>query len=365
MSPSSAAPLADRWGDRLPRRLGFWSAVAVLVGSTIGGGIFRTPAVIAARVPAPLPMFGVWVLGGLLALCGALTYAELAALFPRSGGVYVYIREGFGRLPAFLFGWTELVLIRASALGAIATPFAEYLLRSIGRNPGLPENAGLVHYVAAAAIAVTAALNYYGVRWGALVLNLTTGAKYGALLVLVLLAFLVGQGDWTHFTTATGPVTPGLFGLGAVTVVVMLATFSTLVGSILTAPRIFFAMADDGLFFRAIATVHPRYQTPSAAIVLTAFLGIGFVLIRTFEQLADQFVVAIFPFYALAAAAVFVLRRRRPDLPRPVRVLGYPAVPLLFVLASFLILGNALWAHPLETGFAFLIIALGVPVYSW
>src|SRR5438270_13023960 len=163
-------------------------------------------------------MLLVWVLGGLLALCGALTYAELAAMFPRSGGVYVYIREGFGRLPAFLFGWTELVLIRASALGAIATPFAEYLLRSIGRDPALPENAGLVHYVAAAAIAVTAALNYHGVRWRALVLHLTTGAKYGALLVLVLLAFLVGQGDWTHFATATGPVTPGVFGLARVAV---------------------------------------------------------------------------------------------------------------------------------------------------
>jgi len=442
---STSTPVTDRWGDRLPRRLGFGSAVAVLVGSTIGGGIFRTPAVIAERVPASLPMLSVWVLGGLLALCGALTYAELAALFPRSGGVYVYIREGFGKLPAFLFGWTELVLIRASALGAIATPFAEYLLRSLGRDPTLPENAGLVHYVAAAAIAVTAALNYYGVRWSALVLNLTTGAKYGALLLLVLLAFLVGHGNWAHFTTAAAPVTPGLFGLalvsvlwaydgwgdlsfvggevrdpernlpralvvgtaaiiaiyllvnaaylyllpldqmarsplvaadaahavlgrvgvGAVTIVVMLATFSTLVGSILTAPRIFFAMADDGLFFRAIAKVHPRYHTPSAAIVLTACLGMGFVLIRTFEQLADQFVVAIFPFYALAAAAVFVLRRRRPDLPRPVRVLGYPVVPLLFVLASFGILGNALWAHPRETGFAFLIIVLGVPVYSW
>ena len=444
-SPPAPAPAADRWGDRLPRRLGFWSAVAVLVGSTIGGGIFRTPAVITERVPAPGPMLGVWVLGGVLALCGALTYAELAALFPRSGGVFVYIREGFGRLPAFLFGWTELVLIRASALGAIATPFAEYLLRSLGLDPTLPRNAGLVHYVAAAAIVATAALNYYGVRWSALVLNVTTGAKYGALLLLVLLAFLAGSGDWSHFATAPGPVTPGLFGLalvsvlwaydgwgdlsfvggevrdperylpraliagtigivaiyllvnaaylyllpidqmarsplvaadaaqvvlgrigiGAVSVVVMLATFSTLVGSILTAPRIFFAMADDGLFFKTIAKVHPRYHTPSAAIVLTACLGVGFVLIRTFEQLADQFVVAIFPFYALAAAAVFVLRRRRPDLPRPVRVLGYPVVPLLFVLASFIILGNALWSHPRETGFAFLVILLGVPVYSW
>src|SRR5712671_4625376 len=149
-------PPGDRWGERLIRRLGLWSAVAVLVGSTIGSGIFRTPARIAAYVPVPVPMLGVWVLGGLLALCGALTYSELAALFPRSGGVYVYIREGFGRLPAFLFGWTELVLIRASALGAISTPFAEYFLRSLGLDPKVEPNASYVHYVAAAAIVVTA-----------------------------------------------------------------------------------------------------------------------------------------------------------------------------------------------------------------
>src|SRR5256884_9126420 len=117
MSTSPPAPPADRWGDRLPRRLGFWSAVAVLVGSTIGGGIFRTPAVIPERGPAPLPMFSVWVLGGLLALCGALTYAELAALFPRSGGVYVYIPEGFCRVPAFLFGGTAPGLLRACTQG--------------------------------------------------------------------------------------------------------------------------------------------------------------------------------------------------------------------------------------------------------
>ncbi len=450
--PAMTAPRAeparepDRWGDRLPRRLGLWSAVAVLVGSTIGSGIFRTPAIIAGRVPAPLPMFGVWVLGGLLALCGALTYAELAALFPRSGGVYVYIREGFGRLPAFLFGWTELLLIRASALGAIATPFAEYLLRSLGFDPKIEPNATYVHYVAAAAIVLTAALNYVGVRWSSLILNLTTGAKYGALLLLVLLAFVVGQGDFGHFSQVGGATTPGLFGLalvsvlwaydgwgdlsfvggevrdpernlpralvlgtlsviaiyllvnaaylylipiaqmsqsplvaadaaqlivgrmgvGLVAVVVMIATFSTLLGSILTSPRIFFAMADDGLLFRQVARVHPRFHTPSVSIVVVAALGVIWVLLLNFEQLADQFVVAIFPFYALAAAAVFVLRRRQPDRPRPVRVLGYPIVPLLFILAAFLILGNALWEHPGPTGLAFGGILLGVPAYyAW
>ena len=443
-SPSSApSPAPDRWGDRLPRQLGLWSAGAVLVGSTIGGGIFRTPAIIAERVPDPLPMFGVWVLGGLLALCGALTYAELAALFPRSGGVYVYIREGFGRLPAFLFGWTELLLIRASALGAIATPFAEYLLRSLGLDPKIEPNASYVHYVAAVAIIVTAGLNYVGVRWSSLILNLTTATKYGALALLVALAFVVGHGDVGHFTQAAGTPSPGLFGLalvsvlwaydgwgdlsfvggevkdpernlpralilgtaaiiaiyllvnaaylylipiglmarsplvaadaaqliigragvGLVAVVVMIATFSTLLGSILTSPRIFFAMADDGLLFKRVAQVHPRFHTPSVAIVVTGLLGVVWVLFLNFEQLADQFVVAIFPFYALAAAAVFVLRRRQPDRPRPVRVWGYPVVPLLFVVATFLILGNALREHPVGTGLAFGGILLGVPVY--
>src|SRR3989454_5730483 len=220
--PPPPPATVDPWGDRLPRRLGLWSAVAVLVGSTIGSGIFRTPAIIAARVPQPLPMLGVWVLGGGLALCGALTYAELAALFPRSGGVFVYIREGFGRLPAFLFGWTKLVLIRASALGAIATPFAEYLLRSLGYDPQLPQYAGMVHYVAAAAIALTATLNYVGVRWSAIVLNLTTGAKYGALVLLVLLAFTAGRGGgvFGHFGAAAGggTLSAGLFGLAPVSV---------------------------------------------------------------------------------------------------------------------------------------------------
>src|SRR5207245_11540400 len=113
-SAPPVAPVMERWGDRRPRRLGLWSAVAVLVGSTIGGGIFRTPAVIASRVPEPVLMLVVWVLGGVLAVCGALTYAELAAMFPRSGGVYVYVREGFGRMAPFLFGWFGVLVIRAA-----------------------------------------------------------------------------------------------------------------------------------------------------------------------------------------------------------------------------------------------------------
>src|SRR2546422_9417154 len=132
--PTSAAPL-DRWGDRLPRRLGLWSAVAVVVGSTIGSGIFRTPASIAQRVD-DVPLFLLsWVLGGVVTLCGALTYAELAALFPRSGGIYVFIREAFGPLPAFLFGWSELLIIRPGAYGAISITSSAYTLRLLGLDP--------------------------------------------------------------------------------------------------------------------------------------------------------------------------------------------------------------------------------------
>jgi len=359
----------------------------------------------------------------------------------------VYVREGFGRLPAFLMGWTELLVIRASALGAIATVFAEYLLRSIGLNPELPGNARAVHDLAAVAIALTAAFNYVGVRWSALVLNLTTAAKYGALALLVVVAFAAGHGDWGHFAgivPATGTLDAGLFGLalvsvlwaydgwadvsfvggevrdprrnlpralilgtaavvaiyllvnaaylylmplaavaasplvaadaaqllvgrlgvGLVAVVVMISTFGTLAGSMLTGPRIFFAMADDGLFFKGVARVHPRFRTPSVAIVLTAGMGVAYVLARTFEQLADTFVLALWPFYALAAAAIFVLRRRRPDADRPVKVWAYPLPPILFLLAAVLILGNALLTDPRGTALAFGVIVTGLPAYG-
>src|SRR5262245_36165248 len=166
----------------LPRTLGLWSAVAVVIGVTIGSGIFRTPAGIAQRLPGPLPLFGVWIAGGVVALCGALTLAEVAGAFPQTGGIYVYIRNAWGRLPAFLFGWAELVIIRAAALGAIATTFAEYFMRVLGYNPRVAPYDQYVHYVAAVAIAIIAALNIVGVKWGSLLQNVTTVAKYFGLL---------------------------------------------------------------------------------------------------------------------------------------------------------------------------------------
>src|SRR5689334_5755873 len=151
-------------GDGLPRRIGLWTAVAILVGSTIGSGIFRSPAGLANKLPGPLPLLSIWLVGGLFALCGALTLAEVATAYPKTGGVFVFIREGWGRLSAFLFGWSELVMIRAASLGAVSTTFAEYFIRVTGHDPSLAPYSGYVHYVAAAAILAAGFSNYVGVR---------------------------------------------------------------------------------------------------------------------------------------------------------------------------------------------------------
>jgi amino acid transporter len=429
---------------QLARRLGFWSAIGIVIGVTIGSGIFRTPAAIASRVPDPTLMLGVWLAGGLISLAGALSVAELAASLPHTGGWYVYLREGWGRLAGFLFGWSELVLIRASANGAISTVFSEYLLRSLGYDPSVYATA--TGYVAAAAIIAAAIVNIRGVQLGALVAGASSVAKFSALALLVLASLALGGGAGAsagNFAAPAGPVDAGMFGLALisvlwaydgfadvsfaagevkdpqrtlpraivagtlaiigiyvaanvaylyvspveriaaspliaadtmqalfgqagvafVSVVVTISTFGALIATMLSAPRIFFAMADDRLFFRRIASVHPQYGTPHVAIALSAALGVFFVLTRTFEQLADTFVLTIWPFYGLAIAGLYRLRRKRPDLPRPYTVPGYPVVPAVFVAAVIYLVGNALMADPVWTGVTFAIVLAGVPVY--
>jgi APA family basic amino acid/polyamine antiporter len=436
-----AAP--DVWGERLPRRLGLGSAVAVLVGTTIGSGIFRVPAGVAGTLGVPGPVIVAWVLGGVVALAGALAIAELAAALPRSGGIFTFLLEAFGPLPAFLFGWSELTVIRASALGAIATIFAEYLGYFLHFDPPT------VRRVAAGAIVVIGCLNYAGVRAAAGVMNVLTVAKFAAVGLLGLLAFTAAGGSAVHFTpvwsgalplsliaTALVPIMwtydgwadlaflggevrdpgrvlpralllgttvivavylllnaayiyllplpamaasklvaataaeriPLLGGAGGalVSALVMVSCFGTLNGSMMTGPRIFFAMADRGLFFPAIARVSPRFQSPSVAIGLATALGVVYVLFNDFQQLADKFVLGIWPFYALAVGGVYVLRRTRPDLARPYRTAGYPVTPAIFLVASVGMVVNALVTDPVNTGLTFAIILAGVPAYvAW
>src|SRR5436309_8475001 len=195
-----SAPLTpDRWGERLQRRLGLWSAVAVLVGSTIGSGIFRTPASVAQRID-DVPLFLLaWVVGAIVVLCGALTYSELAAAFPRSGGVYVFVRESFGPLPAFLFVWAELLVIRPGAFGAIAITVSAYTLRTLGIDPATvgavvgPIEIRAEQLLGAGFILLVGTVNYYGIHRGAILQNLSTVFKVGALALLVLVGFTLGK----------------------------------------------------------------------------------------------------------------------------------------------------------------------------
>jgi amino acid transporter len=424
----------------MPRSVGLLQTIAVSVGVAIGSGIFRVPATVAAQLQAPGAILLCWVLGGIIALCGALTVAELAGALPRSGGIFAYLLEAYGPVPAFLFGWTELVVIRAAALGAIATIFAEYL------GYFWPLTPQQVRYTAALAIAVIGAINYVGVQRAAALQSITTALKYAALLGLGLLAFTARGGTGAHFSspwgagmslsllatalipvlwtydgwadpaTMAGEITDpqrnlpraliagalcvmlvylvvnvgflyalapaqmadssliaatvaeriplfGSAGAGAIAAAVVLAAFSGLNASMMTGSRVFFAMADRGLFFRFAARISPRFHSPSVAIALATVLGAAYVLENDFAQLADKFVLGIWPFYALTVAAVFVLRRTRPDLVRPYRVWGYPVVPAVFLLASVLMVANALISDPHNTGITFLIILAGVPVY--
>jgi amino acid transporter len=444
---------ADRWGERLVRRLGLWSAVAVLVGSTIGSGIFRTPAGVAQRID-DVPLFLLaWIVGGIVVLCGALTYSELAAAFPRSGGVYVFVRESFGRVPAFLFVWAELWVIRPGAFGAIGITASAYTLRTLGHDPATivaalgPIDIRAEQLLGAGYIILVGTVNYFGIHRGAVLQNLSTVFKVAALALLILVGFALGSQSadlpaggilaqrapvalssfllamvailwaydgWADLAFVGGEVRdpqktlPRALLIGTAAVVVLylganlvylylipieqmkhaelvaadvaqlvigpagvvvvsaaiaVSTFGTLNGSMMTAPRIFFAAAEDGLLPGPLARVDPRTHAPTAAVLLMTVMGVIFILVRTFTALADQFIIGIWPFYALAVAGVFVLRRTRPDLERPYRTWGFPYVPVVFLVAALFLLGNYLVRETVSFAIDIGIILTGVPAY--
>jgi APA family basic amino acid/polyamine antiporter len=377
-------------------------------------------------------------MGGVISICGALTIAELAALFPRAGGVYVYLREAYGALPAFLFGWSWF-FIRSAASAGTALVFVAYLRTFVP----LDDLAGRA--TAVALIALVGAANYRSTRLGAALQNASTVAKVLAILVTAAVLFALGERSggalagpvslaprsvgglgvalvaalfaydgWIAATLMAGEVKDParslpralaggtavvvltyltinaaylyalplesvaaseavaadamtrVSGAGAAAVIaalVMLSTFGGLNAGLMTGPRVFFAMAEDRLFFRQVAAVHPRFRTPHVAVVLLVILTALNASVRTFEQLAEAFVLLLYPFLALTVAAVFVLRRRRPELPRPYRTAGYPVVPAVFLVGTVAMMLNAVVKRPGATGLSAAIVAAGVPVY--
>lgn len=422
----------------LPRKLGLVTGMAVVVGVIIGSGIFRVPSPIAEAAGDLTGIALVWILGGIIALFGALSMAELAAMYPAAGGPYVYLREAYGRPLAFLFGWMWL-LTEPISWAALSLTFAEYL------GYFVPVHAAVQHLLAAVLIILVAAANYRSVKLGAAIQNLSAGAKILAIVGLSVAIFAcapggqanpfraepMGTANWSgigigliaalwaydgceNLTALSGEVKNpqrnlpialiggilivvaayllinaaylralplprlaasksvaadaagavfGRAGASLAGALVMLSVFGTLNGSILSSPRVFFAMADDGLFFRTVGRVHPRFETPHVAIGFIAVLAVVYVLLRDFMQLAEGYVLGVWPFLALSVVGLFVLRRRRPEFPRAYRVLGYPFVPALFVLATLAVVANALYAQFWSTIASILITLAGVPLY--
>lgn len=440
----------------LQRRLGPLDAASIIVSNVIGGGIFLTPAVIAGLTGEPWTMIGVWLLGGAIAFAGAMAYAELATVRPDAGGEYVYLRDAFGPVAAFLTGWTSFVAGFSGAIAASAVGFAFYLGRFL---PAAGDTRPLVEFglgplrlaatpqglVAIALIVLLTSVHVRGVGPGRIVQNLLAAAKVTFLIVLVIVGFGVGDGSWANFEQAqpapsggwllalvpvmfsyagwnaasyvaeeirnpekflprslaigTGsvvllylalnvlyvyslPVT-GLAGLsGSVMDVIAERLFGARAGDLLAVmtaisiaasvsamviagPRVYFAMARDGLFFRKAVEIHPRYGTPSNAILAQSAWSILLVLSGSFNQLITYTGFSVVLFSGIAGVALFVLRKRHPNQARPFKAWGYPVMPGLFVLASALIVFNAIWRDPGPSAAGVIIILAGLPLYAY
>jgi len=406
----------------LRRVIGLVGGIALIVGITIGGGIFRKPPTIAGLVPNSLVIMGLWAAFGFISICGALAVAELSSLLPQAGGVYVFLREAYGDAAAFVFGWLYVLVTTPTAIAALATVFAEFLLNLLG----VPVAPSTVQAIAIAAIISLTGANVLGARVGAAVSEVTTLVKVAALLAIILGAFLLGNGSVSNIT-AGGVVERGglaravasvfwtydgwiavsmiagevvaperlmkrIIIIGMLVIVtlyiganlaylymmpvsvmaqqkeaiartvmteiagpaagivillaIMTSVFGALNGNLLAKPRVAYAMARDGLTFSFLGKIHPRWSTPWAALLIQGLVAIVMVLIlKDFDTLTTYFVVVEWAALIFAVAAVFVLRRKMAESPRPFSTPAYPWIPLLFVVGTIVGVSAIVWGE--------------------
>jgi basic amino acid/polyamine antiporter, APA family len=432
----------------LVRTLRLRDILLLFIGSVIGSGIFLTPGLILKQVHGSVGLaMLVWVAGGIMSLLGALTYAELAAANPEAGGLYCFIRDGFGRLPAFLYGWCLFLVISSATIAALARAFSRYLAEVI------PLSTFQSNVAAMAMIAVVAVVNVRGTRQSSDLQNWTTLIKGGLVVVLSLVLLALGShaGEipasagtslsgvelfssfslamiavlwayegWQFGTYSAGEVVepqkvfPRAFLLGSlllmglyvvavlgylvalgparaseseaiaatavnavlgpwagkiVALTILISVFSATNSVVLTAPRVFYAMAKDNLFFKTLAEVHPRFHTPAAAIIVLCAWSAVLTFAGKFSELIDGVVFIGWIFYGLSGAAIFPLRKRRVGKELPYRVPGYPWTPIIFLTAAAAVVGNAIFLATKDPNqfrhvlAALILMALGVPAY--
>jgi APA family basic amino acid/polyamine antiporter len=448
---------ASQGGLSLRRDLGLWAAAAIVVGTVIGSGVFVVPkrAVLATGSPDWVTI--VWIVGGLLSLAGALTYAELSAAMPEAGGEYVYLREAYGPFWGYLYGWTQFWVAKSGSIATLASGFLIYLSNFIpaleipfARIPmpvGPPLELQYGQIAAMGLILLLAYINYFGVKTGGNLQIVVTIAKVGLLLGIIALGLLSAQGTFGNFATSVEPKPGGasgffvalvailwaydgwnnvsmvsseiknpqrnlplalilgtlgvmaiyllantayfyvltsaevgasdrvpaqmmrkLFGeTGAtfVSIAAMISIFSALNGSILSGGRIPYAMAKDGLFFKKLAEIHPEHRTPAQSMIWLCLWSSVLVFSGQYDQLAAYVIFGSWILYGMATASVFVLRKKRPDMPRPYKTLGYPVVPALFVAVAGVLIIFTLKDQPRESMLGLGLMAAGIPFYRY
>lgn len=435
----------DTKDRNLPRVLGLWDIVSIVIGGVIGSGIFLVPKDMAAAVQVPLLILAVWVVGGLLSFFGALSFGELGASLPEAGGAYVFLRESYGKMIAFLFGWTLFLVIDSGAIATLTVAFStKYLTQLIPLSPFAQK------VVSIAFLLFLVIVNYAGVRWGANLQNLLTVIKFGALVGICGVIFIFAKGQTSNFVspspkTFTGNLVGsfgialvaslwaykgwesstysagetknpqrnlplGIFiGTAACVVIYLLAQLAYLyvlpaaaiatsdriaadamaivVGPVgatiisfiilfsimgatnqnfLCSPRVYYAMAKDRIFFKRLAVVHPKFLTPHFSIIAMGVWSMVLILFfGTFERLFTYVIFGQWIFFGLTVAAVIILRKKRPDLPRPYKTWGYPVTPIIFILAALYISINSLIAQFWNAMAGLGIILLGLPFYFY
>jgi APA family basic amino acid/polyamine antiporter len=425
----------------LNRVLGLRDLILIVIGTVIGSGIFLVPGGVLRQAGGHAgPALLVWVVGGALSLLGALAYGELGAMNPAAGGLYVYLRDAFGPLTAFLYGWTFFLVIATGSAATLAVASTNYLQQFVALGPIGQK------FAAVALLAIVAAINVLSTRRSADVQNWSTAIKVGALLIMSVVLVVSRRGapaavslwpasftpslvsgmglgmigvlwayeGWQYVTFSAGEAidpqrtfpraivlgTASLIGIylfanagylaalgtegvarsdrvaaeavgaivgpGAAKLIaaaILVSIFSATNGLTITAPRVYYAMARDGLFFRMLADVHPRYGTPAVSIIAGTLWAMVLAVSGTFEQLLTYVVFVGWIFYGLGAACVFVLRRTKPHAERPFRVPGYPWTPLLFILAAAALVANTIATQPGRAAVGIGVVLLGLPVY--
>lgn len=454
---------------KLVRGLSLTDSILLLAGGIIGSGIFLTAAEVAGNTRTPALFLSIWVVGMAITLPACFAFAEMGAMFPDAGGQYIYLREAYGELVAFLYGWMIFTVSVAGTIAALGAGFAEYIGKLFPAlaaervvftlplshiSPSIHDFHDLAltrgHLVALAAIAVQTAINIFGVRRGAVLQNVATWAKFGAIGAFVILGLLVGKGSWSHYSvpltaTATSPslmsgigvaliavfwaydgwvyitwvagevkepqrtlprsMILGLLIVGALylainavylyalpmkeiaantavaqvaasamfsaqvgrwlALVIAISCFGAMASCIMSGARVYYAMAEDGIFFRGLAKVSPKWHTPARSLVLQGVWAGALALSGGYDALFTYVMFMMVLSYALTVAALFVLRRKMPNAPRPYRCTGYPWLPAFYILIGAAWTVNAIIERREAALWGLLIVALGVPFYAY